>query len=182
MASIRELERMHYERQRQTYIASLPKRTASYKPGDYVLVSQPGENKLLPNWHGPMAIVEQTSPFEYRVRNLVDATESSVASARLKRFVPGSLSADQLRDLAAPPGEFIVDSVLEHRNDPINGLEFLIKWNNTDIPPSWIKYAGCATTAAVVDYMKKNRIQVEPIKASADRPPKPKRGRGRPRR
>jgi len=93
-----------------------------------------------------MVIVEQKSPFEYRVRNLVDATESTVASAILKRFVPGSLSADQVRDLAAPPDEFTDDSVLDHRNDPTNGLEFLIKWHNTDIPPSWIKYAGCATT------------------------------------
>ncbi|KAJ4453997.1 putative Retrovirus-related Pol polyprotein from transposon opus [Paratrimastix pyriformis] len=116
----------------------------------------PSYARLQSAWLGPYAVVGPGANASSRVlRDLVTGDEFLAAVARMRPFLPGSLTKDELRLLATPPGQFFVQEVLSHRGPP---LEFLIQWEHTPFP-TWARYEDCAGNGRVSAYMKEHGVR-----------------------
>jgi hypothetical protein len=131
-------------------------RRATYAPGDYVLVLYGREDKLGSDWRGPY-LVRAVDPagVAVTVRSLLDGAETPVHPARLRRFLPGSLREADLKALAAPAGEFLVQEVLAHRVGADGRLEFLIRWAGFGPDEdSWVTEDDARGTEQVTEYKR----------------------------
>ncbi|KAJ4456413.1 putative pol polyprotein [Paratrimastix pyriformis] len=148
-------------KRREAHLKRVKDKAPSYAEGGFVLLHRPRPTKLQSAWLGPYAVVGPGANASSRVlRDLVTGDEFLAAVARMRPFLPGPLTKDELRLLATPPGQFFVQEVLSHRGPP---LEFLIQWEHTPFP-TWARYEDCAGNGRVSAYMKEHgRVRLETV-------------------
>ena len=103
--------------------------------------------KLLMEWRGPFVLVSQESPHIFEMESLLTGERTRVQSNTLHLFLPGNLTANQLKFHALEDGEYLIESVLNHRLVN-NKYEFRIKYLGYELAPeghpdAWTKWDNC---------------------------------------
>jgi hypothetical protein len=159
LAAVQAAERQAYERQRRYFLRDLKQRL-SFSVGDYCLLYSPRPDKLSYEWNGPFLVVERLSEVSYRCENILSHVVYTVHLDRMRPFLPGSLTPEQLLNEAAPSGEFVVEAVTDHRLDPLTGeLSFRVKWLGfEDGVDPWVAFHNCDGNVQVANYIKKHKL------------------------
>ncbi|KAG9390150.1 hypothetical protein J8273_8189 [Carpediemonas membranifera] len=106
-------------------------RAQSFKPNDWVLLTPTGHvPKLQAPVRGPLLVVGAGSdPNVYEIQDLSSLKSFFVHQERLRKFLPGTLTANQIAELAAAQaGEYIVDKIIGHSLDDQGRLVLRISW------------------------------------------------------
>ncbi len=105
-----------------------------FNPGDHVLLTYPKRSKpskLSPSFMGPFVVTVSRGSHIYEIKSIVDSHVLSVHASRLRRF-HSDRSLDDLKKLAAADvQEFVVDDIIEHRQNGTE-LQFRIRWLGYD--------------------------------------------------
>lgn len=129
-------------------------RGRDFEVDDHVLLRRPPKDKLDAPWVGPYLVVEKENPVVYVIRSLVTGDTTRAHCSQLAKFWPGTLSAEELKELALPHGEFLVESVLAHRRDAAGQPEFLVHWFGYSADhDSWTAYHDCSNNEQVMAYI-----------------------------
>eukprot|EP00918_Siedleckia_nematoides_P099937 GHVU01218606.1.p1 GENE.GHVU01218606.1~~GHVU01218606.1.p1 ORF type:complete len:1004 (-),score=109.13 GHVU01218606.1:721-3732(-) len=116
--------------------------------GDFVLVSLPEQfgrklhGKLTLNWIGPFQVVDETEPFIFTVRNLIDGTTSRHHRARIRLYCEGARG-----DRAAMVewvGQGLQDSI--YKVEQIIDLRANEKTKHFEMEVKWLGFSNAETT------------------------------------
>lgn len=107
--------------------------------GDYVLVHQPRPGKLGLEWKGPFVIIEEETPFIFKIQSILTGEENRAHVNGLHLFHAGSLSSAELEQVALPPEQL------------------LVKHQGT-LEQQWMPYADCRFCPAVKQYCKEHGL------------------------
>lgn len=153
------------ERRKAFLDANAGRPKAVYDTGTFVLVHKPRDQKLHPEWAGPYQVVGPgRNTASYLLRDLLNEKEFECAASRMRTFLPGRLSKEEMAAISAPPTEFVVEGVTGHLEAP---LRFWIKWKGSPLP-TLVPWEDCSNTSVVMKYMREKGIK-RPRKAQADR-------------
>jgi hypothetical protein len=105
--------------------------------GQWVIMYRTAPNKLLPFFTGPFKIVKMSR--DRSAASLVhylDAEEiiGPHHVSLLRHFDAARASSSEIAAFQLEEGQFLVDSVLQHRRLDDGSLDFLVKWVGSDVP------------------------------------------------
>ena len=165
---IRALQRKQY----LSMVASFRKKSkgqTDFPDGSYVLIWMDRNNKLDVNWQGPFQVLNHVEGRQgvYEVRNLANGEVLKAHVNRMHVLHPGRLNESDLRKEVARYDEYLIESVLGHREVEVMGyksLEFHVKYEGycqQDImdSDSWLLYKDCADNPKIKEYIEVNKLQ-----------------------
>jgi len=128
---------------------------------DYVLLTYPSRppSKLAGLYRGPMVVNRRLRQDLYEVRDLITDRLSDVHISRMLALnVPDDASREDILRLAGlDHGEYVVDSIVDHRRVGSRkyDLEFLVRWQGYEpSEDTWETYTNVKDLAALDTYLK----------------------------
>lgn len=130
---------------------------------EWVWLSYPERppSKLHPRRSGPYKIISKKNR-TYEVQNILTNKVLKVDIERLSRVTLDDTSIENIKNLLSRDlQEYIVESVLEHRNN--NGKhQFLIKWlNYPEEQNTWEPYENLRDNIFVKEFIRANRLKIK---------------------
>ncbi|KAG9395321.1 Chromo (CHRromatin Organization MOdifier) domain [Carpediemonas membranifera] len=138
----------------------------------FVLVKYPSRppNKLSPGWRGPMRRVSSVKQsgvvVAYMVKDLGQpgAEPIRVDASRVRKFVPGTLSEEQIKQVAAAGvEEWYIDRISKSRGTgSVSKREYLVHWQGfEDSEATWEPYRSLRDAAALDDFLSSAQAKSE---------------------